>query len=268
MKKKYSNPAHYRLDFIKENTLNTIWSIRMSRTRAILLWLGASAAAMALIWVIFAFTPLRGLLPGSLKGNLRSQYLETALKVDSLEQAARINEAYLANLMAIVNDELPVDSAMQHTAEKIYSDSLLAASEEEKLFVNSYREEERFNLSVLAPIAAEGMVFAHPAPGAVHLVDTPTGINMDAAAQPLAVAAPYRGTVVSVSTGMDGLSSVSIQHPNDFITVVGGLSEVYVSKGSKLAAAQRIGSTNGKWPASFELWHSGTALKPREYIAL
>ena len=32
----YKNPARYRLDFIKENTFNRVWSLRMTRTRVFL----------------------------------------------------------------------------------------------------------------------------------------------------------------------------------------------------------------------------------------
>lgn len=48
------NPARFRLDFIKENTFNRLWSIRMTRTRVVVVSLVIAAAGLALVWAIFA----------------------------------------------------------------------------------------------------------------------------------------------------------------------------------------------------------------------
>lgn len=264
----YKNPARYRLDFIKENTLNTLWSVRMTRTRVWIASLASAAAIVALLWAVVAFTPLRQLLPGALRGDLRAQYLETSLRIDSLEQAVRINDAYITNLLNAL--EGPADTANIGNAPAILvPDSLLAASEAEKQFVRSYEEEERFNLSVLAPIAAEGMVFAAPVAAAASVVPSPgikgTVISSGTVAP---VTSVYRGTVISSYVGPDGLSTVTVQHPNDFISVYGGLSDVFVDKGDRVSAAQCLGHLRARGKLTFELWHKGSPLDPRDYIAI
>lgn len=267
----YKNPARFRLDFIKENTLNTLWSIRMTRSRVWLVSLASLAAILALLWAVVAFTPLRKLLPGALKGDLRAGYVDTSLRLDSLERAASINQAYLDNIQRIFNDELP--ETQEHALSPVeLTDSLLAASEAEMQFVRSYEEEERFNISVLAPIAAEGMVFSTPLPVSLTLSEIQPaagtkGITATAKAS-TPVSAVYRGTVVSVAVGADGLSTVTIQHPNDFISVVQGLSDVFVEKGARVEAARRLGSIPAGGKVVFELWHKGSPLDPTEYIPL
>ena len=266
---KFKNPAHYRLDFIKENTLMTLWSVHMTRTRVWLVSITVVAAMAALLWVIMAFTPLRTLIPGTLKGDLRAQYVETALRLDSLEQASRIANAYIENIKKVLEgpdaESAPEQTELLLTA----ADSMLAASEAERSFVRSYEDEERFNLSVLAPLAAEGMVFTapvaaaasvQPSPGSKGVVIT-TGTSMP-------VSAVYRGTVIATSVDKDGMTSITIQHPNDFVSVYQGLGEVFVEKGSKVVAAQRIGHSTRKGRLLFELWHNGSLLDPREYIAM
>ena len=247
---KFHNPARYRLDFIKENTLMTLWSVRMTRSRVWIVSLASMAAILALLWVVVAFTPLRQLLPGALHGDLRAQYIDTALRLDSLEQAARLNDAYLANIIRIMEgsaDTIPTTA----TAAIDIPDSLLAASDAERQFVRSYEDEERFNLSVLAPIAAEGMIFSQP---------TADGSS--------AVSAIYRGTVVGCSMNSLGLTTITIQHPNDFISVYEGLDEVFVKKGDKVAASQRLGHLPRGGALSFELWHKGSPLNPNDYLSL
>ena len=242
----------------------------MTRTRVAMVTLAVVAGGAALLWVIFAYTPMRQLMPGALRGNLRNQYIETALRLDSLEQTVRMNAAYLDNIAAIMNDELPADSVKALTESQLaVSDSLLAASEAEMLFVQQYRQEERFNLSVLSPIAAEGMVFTSPMPLSVKVTDRTDGAaGIEAhVLGSMPVGAVYRGTVIAVTTAADGTTTVVLQHPNDFISIYSGLGDVYTVRGNKVVAGQRIGRASSSSPLTFELWHNGGALDPREYIA-
>ena len=246
---KVKNPAIYRLDFIHENTFNRVWSVRMTTLRVALVSAAVAAGGAALVWCVMAYTPMRRLLPGALTHDLRAQYVEVALKLDSLEQAARANDAYMANLLNIMRGEVAIEPAAAVEVPEARIDSLLAASEAEKAFVRRYEDEERFNLSVLAPLAAEGMVFTSPMP------------------VPGVAAAAYRGTVVGVTVGTDGLSTVTVQHPNDFISMYSGLRDVYVDKGRKVIGGQRIGSAPVRQAPGFELWHGGSELDPEDYIS-
>lgn len=241
----------------------------MTRTRVWLVSCTVIAAFVALIWVIMAYTPLRQLLPGTLRGDLRGQYMETALRIDSLEQRMRINDAYLTNIAAIMNDDLPSDSVMQAAADAIaLSDSLLAATEAERRFVQNYRNEERFNLSVLAPLAAEGMIFTTPIGASATVSAATDGVGVDiATGRALPVTAVYRGTVIAISHTADTGYTIVVQHPNDFISVYSGLSDTFVARGQKVEAAQGLGQTSARGVVAFELWHNGTTLDPREYIA-
>ena len=199
------------------------------------------------------FTPLGALLPGHLDGDLRSQYLDAALRIDSLERAAKRHDAYADNIRRIFEgpDELPAPQPTAAQASSVGADSLLEASEAERRFVRQFDARERFNLSVLSPIAAEGMIFESP-------VENVTGIgNADAI---------YRGTVVSVARAPEGTFTIAIQHPNDFLSVYSHLDEVYVDKGSKVIAGQRIGRTAAGAKLDFELWHSGSALDAGQYV--
>ncbi len=268
MAKEYKNPARYRLDFIKENTFNRVWTLHMTRTRVILVSLAVVAGTLALLWVIMAYTPMRGLLPGALRGDLRGQYLETALRLDSLEQAARINSAYLANIVAVMTDDLPEDSVRALATEQVYAaDSLLAATEAEKRFVESYRQEERFNLSVLAPIAAEGMIFGSPVPVEMSRDITDDGKALEmTSGRSMPVTSVYRGTVISTGTDGNNRYTVTVQHPNDFVSIYTGLGELFVAKGKKVSGGQALGQTAARGTFTFELWHNGSALNPTDYL--
>lgn len=240
----------WRVEIVNENTLARTWSIGLSGLRV---WLAAAVvtgALASLIAVIFMFTPLGTLLPGHLDGDLRSQYLDAALRIDSLERATRSHETYADNIRRIfTGDTAGTSHTGATTAHVVADDSLLEASEAERRFVRQFDARERFNLSVLSPIAAEGMIFESP-------VENITGSgNIDAV---------YRGTVINVALLPGGTYMVSVQHPNDFLSVYSRLDEVYVGKGSKVISGQRIGCAAGK--PGFELWHAGSLLDPAQYV--
>lgn len=264
----YRNPARYRLDFIKENTYNRVWSVRMTRARVILATVALFAGIAALLYVIFAFTPMRQLFPGALRGDLRIQYTEAALRLDSLEQAARRNDVYITNLLNIMRGDEPA-AVVGAAPAVVGSDSLLAASEAEMEFVRNYEENERFNLSVLTPIAAEGMVFNSPV--ASGIADCPAAglkgvaIETDVATPVMSI---YRGTVVGLNTDYNGLTTVTVQHSNDFVSVYSGLGDVFVEKGARVEGGQRLGHSPRNGRVIFELWHTGLAIDPREYISI
>lgn len=261
------NPRHYRLDFISENTFNRLWSVRMTTARTIIVAVAAIAAAAALFYVIVAYTPLRRFLPGSLDGDLRADYVDTALRLDSLQTVAEMNSAYLENIRTILADTIVNGESAPNTAlaEEI-PDSILAAGEAEREFLRRFNERERFNLSVLAPIAAEGMVFAAPVAASVRMLPAPGPAMTIDAMRAVPVTAVYRGTVTGVYPRPDGRYVVVVQHPNDFVSVYDGLGEVYVDRAARVAASQRLGDTPARGAVNFEMWHGGTALDPREYV--
>lgn len=261
---RYRNPARFRLDFIKENTLNRVWSLRMTRSRVVIVSIAVVASVGALLWAIIAFTPLRGYLPGALRGDLRGRYVETSLRVDSLEERMRVQNQWLTNLRAVLSGDVSDSINVYDVQPLAIADTLVAASEAERRFVRQYEEQERFNLSVLAPLAADGMVFVSPVAPTATVTGSPTGMTVTGS-RGMPLSAVYRGTVVSVVTSSAGTTTLTVQHPNDFITVYTGLGDVFVNKGSRVSAGQRLGHAASS-VAAIEMWHNGSELNPAEYI--
>ena len=270
---RYRNPRRYRLEFIKENTFNRIWSVRMTRLRVMVATVAFFAAVSALVFVILAFTPVGRILPGGASRDEKLQYMDAMVRLDSLERVVNRNNAYVKNIKSVLAGEgetvaIPaVNVAVPDSSISYPLDSLLWASEAERLFVSRLEAENKYNLSVLAPIAAEGINFDSPFGN--HLtaqIVEDNGKLTVASDVRMPVNAVYRGTVVGVYTGPNGDAVVAIQHPNDFFSLYSGLGDVFVEKGSKVAVGQRIGHSRTDLLVGFELWHKGVALNPREYI--
>ena len=236
----------WRVEIVNENTLSKVWSIRLTGIKARLALLAAVASIVSLVVVIFTFTPVGKWLWG--ERDLRKQYIDMSLRLDSLNAVASVQDAYAANIRAIISG-LPASDTVMPTFVPVASDTLLSSSEQERRFVERFEAENRFNLSVLSPIAAEGMIFESP-------------VRVVGEGGP--VMAVYRGTVIGLFVGPDGKYNLVVQHPNDFISSYGALSDVYVGKGAKVVAGQRIGAA--KTEPVFELWRGGTHLDPEKYI--
>ena len=55
-------------------------------------------------------TPLKNYLPGYLKTETRVKIMDNALRIDSLNQAMQLNDAYLKNLTNILTGNVKIDS--------------------------------------------------------------------------------------------------------------------------------------------------------------
>lgn len=236
----------WRVEIINENTLARVMSIRLTGIKARLALIAAISSIVSLVIVFFTITPVGRWIWG--ESDLKSKYIDLSFKLDSLNTVAAAQEAYAANIVAILSDSLLIDS-IDAALTQVTTDTLLAASEAERRFVEQFEAEQRFNLSVLSPIAAEGMIFESP---------------VLAVGQGGPIMAVYRGTVIGNYVSPDGKYTIVIQHPNDFISSYGGLSQSYVGKGTKVVAGQRIGASDTE--PLFELWRGGASLDASHYI--
>lgn len=269
-------PSRYRLQLIDDSHMSTLWSISGGRGRmlllAIILFFIITISGAALL----GMTPLRTMLPGYLKRSQRYEMTEMSARVDSLAQLAAVNNRYLDNLVAILNDEIDIDSIRQAYTDSINRlqlpvDSLLGTSNVEREFVRRYEQRERFNVSVLSPVVAEGMVFYPAVRSPITTASEPSGRVSYIMPPSSPVSAIYRGTVIdSHYVPGEGYTMV-IQHPHDFISRYTGIADPMVKQGAKVNTGARIGLTSNarpdeRSPLTLEMWFNGSQLNPTEYI--
>ncbi len=268
--------SRFRLSFINENRFNEVWTIKFTRTEIVIATLLLVSALSCLVATIILLSPIRTLLPGYLKEDQRQENIVNSMKIDSLTTRVNINNAYISNLESIfastadsvIADVVPAQNA------PLSPDSLLPASENERQFVRRFEEEERFNLNVLSPIAADGISFYPPVSNAAEIqTESPSTFSITLAAPPEStISAIYAGTVIDSYTTLKGGNTIIIQHPNGFVSKYSGVKAPFVEQGDKVEKGSVIGVTSPKDPSAessvtFELWNKGAALNPREYIA-
>ena len=270
---RYKSKKRFRLSFVNENTFNEVWTVKITLVQVIIAVAAIIVAMWCIISTLIVATPIKTLLPGYLKGSQRQEYVINNMRIDSLFTKVSITNSYISNLTDILTDDIdtttiiPADTVRQI----IPVDSIIGTSDREKQFVRQFEAREKFNLSVLSPIIAEGMTFIPPVNNAA-VSDNNTNNTCITLITPhtAPISSIYEGTVIDCYYLSASGNTVTIQHPNGFISKVTGISEPFVGKGDKVKGGDRIGlviNNRKKHSLTFELWRNGTPLNPLDYIA-
>lgn len=224
---------------------------------------------------VLASTPLKNYLPGYLKKSERTATEEQHLRLDSLVKVFEVNEAYINGILSALNpSEESERNRMKARPTPLSPDSLMPASEEEKLFMERIRERDKYNIEYAAPAAAQTMLFGSVNNAAVIADDSKDKYQAEII---LPVGAPVatvaEGKVISVASSpkASGAYEVIIQHPKGFLSKSSRLTNLTVRPGDRVAAGQIIASGTSKPGLKanymvFELWHDGDPLIPSRYL--
>lgn len=265
----------YKVSLEDSSRLQEIWSKTFS-SRAF--WFSGIAVGLAftgLALLLLLATPLKKLLPdGGDASRTRQQLSALCSSVDSLRFSYERNKEFYDNMMTALDTDRPrPDSTLAGAQLKsLPVDSLLTASPAERRFVARMAASDKYNLSVLSPVAAEGLIFSPPTSG---------GIMLDESQKQLMVKmiAPKGTGVCSIADGYvidcyptRNSYTIIIQHPNGFLSRYTNVGMPLVRQGSRVYSGQRITEParprSGSSANSFgvELWHDGTPLFPADYI--
>lgn len=266
----------FRIIVLNENTLDTLFSSRISRMDGILISLGSILLIAVLLFVLFFYTPLKVYLPGYLDPKLKQQMVNDAFRLDSLSTELSKHESYMSIIQVIMAGEQPLDSVVQLKELASQQIDLMEPSPAEYEFRQHYEESEKYNLSAFnQKIPADGFLFYTPVKGTVasHFDrnNSKFGIDIQTHAQQ-SVLSVLDGTVIFAAYTPDYNYVVHIQHNNDFVSVYKQMSELLKKAGDQVKAGEALAFV-GK-PAiktaipllHFELWYKGLPLDPEEYI--
>ena len=269
--------SRYRITIENESRLENVFRVSMSPLKLALTALAVLFAIMLLGAFILYATPAHSLLPGYLKDSERAESEEQHMRLDSIQMAYDANEAFIANIMNVLNTDreiTPMSVAEPADTLSFLSDSIMPTSQEELKFVAMMRERDKYNISVIAPLAAESLMFSPVNDESVITNDskksTKAKVILSKRAPVMAIA---DGTVISVSQSVreGGGTAVLIQHSKGFLSRCSRLGTVLIEPGDKVAGGQIIaltasGNARNNEVINIEMWHNGTPLVPYEYL--
>lgn len=232
----------------------------------------------AVLMLLMAYTPILEIFPGykTQSQAMHDDLVESIMRVDSIERTMGRMLEYNDAVTEIINGGTPTirstvktDSTEidKTTALPSRADSLLRSILERSEGVYSLKNSKEAN-----PVAA---MFSAPIYGTItRSFDAPDSsfdieiMGIDAEGTVVAI---ENGTVVGVTPGTTGHTSIIIQHGNGYVSIYKQLGEALVRKGEMVASGAVIGrlatkEEGGTMALGFELWRNGAAVDPERYI--
>lgn len=159
----------YKLTIINENTLEEIVGLRVSKLNGLSVLLSVLAVLFLIAACIIAFTPLRNYLPGYMNSEVRSQIVDNALRVDSLQELLDRQNLYIMNIQDIFSGKVPIDSVQTLDSLTVArEDTLMERTRREEEFRRQYEENEKYNLTtIVSQPDVNGLILYRPTRGMV-----------------------------------------------------------------------------------------------------
>lgn len=268
----------YRLVVINENTFEEKFTFKLNRLNVFVFGGLFSIIIIVLTSLLIAFTPIKEYIPGYSSTALKRKATKLVYKTDSLKQVVKVNEAYIDRVKQLLVgkiSEVSFDKDSVLEVIKYDKDSFnLNPSLEDLAFRKEVESEDRFSLFNPAVKKAE-VVFSAPAEGS--LVDAYDPLKKHYAVD---LALETGETIKSVADGTVIFAAwtaqtghvIIIEHAQGFISVYKHNSAIHKEQGDIVKGGEAIATSGNTGELStgphlhFELWNSGYAVNPEDYI--
>ncbi len=266
----------YKLAILNENTLEEVWRIRLSKLSVIAFSFFVAVVYFFLIALLIIKTPLRGFLPGYTdNARLRKTLVLTAIQIDSIADRVQVQTQYLNALRTVVSGQVPFgETTSKDSLLRVSTDQLLAASDREKAFRDSFEAERmgETSLGLAEQKNQPSYLMNKPAQGRILEPFNPHrgSYGVTLAADPnTSVSAVLDGVVISSEYSLNDVHLMLVQHTDNLLSVY-KLHQPYMKKvGDKVHAGEILSTFLRESDTYFEfqLWKNGAALDPQVYIA-
>ncbi|MBR5593327.1 MAG: M23 family metallopeptidase [Bacteroidaceae bacterium] len=283
MKKKIFNNRllrKYRLTIHNENKLENVLGFYISPLWVILSLFISFLLVVGVLYLVIILTPVGSMLPGYVNKGEKDKIVSNSLRVDSLMHEIEKQDAYLANIRAILNGDITLDSLKNSPQSVSKEDFSVETTELEAQFVKNWEEREKYNLtSQAASVAAlQELNLFRPTKGEIIRDFNPGNghYGVDIAEVPGEnIVAIHDGVVVfSDYTANDGYT-ITLQHRENLISIYRNCYRLLKQVGDKVYGGEVIGTLSDasgekkeieKKFLHLELWHRSKPLDPNIYI--
>ena len=271
----------YRLTIHNEEKPENKHGVYVSPILMILLLFIAFMLVAGVLYLVVIYTPVGSMLPGYVNKGEKDKIVTNSLRVDSLMHEVEKQDAYLANIRAIMDGDITLDSLKNSPQPVSNKDFSIETTELEAEFVKKWEERERYNLtSQAASVAAlQELNLFRPTKGEIITTFDPAsdhyGVDIAEVAGENIVAIHDGIVVFSDYTANDGYT-IALQHRENLISIYRNCYRLLKRVGDKVYGGEVIGTLsdgsgreNGKKKEflHLELWHRSKPLDPNIYIA-
>ena len=277
-KKFYSKLKNqYRLIIYNDTTFQSVWSMKLSRLKVFTTTSLLSAIIVVLVILLIATTGLREYIPGYPKAEYRQMIVRNALVVDSLETELQKRDQFFRGIQSIMAGEVPEDDQtaqadapnsniefQEYNHDSIFQDELLA--EQLSLSLQNSSDDD---------VGLSQIHFFSPLRGVVteHFKSVTDHFGIDIVSEANArISSVLDGTVIFAGWTLNTGYVMYIQHDAQLVSVYKHNAELLKKTGDKVKAGEIIAiiGNTGEYSSGphlhFELWYSGNAIDPEQFI--
>ncbi len=279
----------YRLIVRNDESFEERFSVRVSKLRIVFLLLLGSLFWIALMSILFIYSPLNNYINKDEEHLLLTeQTLALQVQIDSLNKALAQNDFFIHNVKQIIQgeilaDEIPNSKPQEDTSSISYDSITDTRSKDDSLLRLEMENASRFGVyyeegedAYQTQFQNRPTVFFAPIKGFVtnHFDPNTTHFGLDIVAKkdtPIKNIAD--GVVLLSQWTIDNGFVILIQHANNTISVYKHNASLfkkegdYVKAGDLIAIIGNSGHQSTGTHLHFELWINGVAVNPMEYIS-
>lgn len=268
----------YRLVILNESTFEEKLSFKLSRLNVFVSGMLAAIVLIAFTTLLIAFTPLREYIPGYSSTRLKRQATALTYKTDSLVNALEYTNRYLDRIRMVLSGEVEPGNVGRDSvagAFKLDPASIdLSPIREDSLLRKEVAIEDKYNL-FQPETNGNSLFFFSPLKGEVTDTYDPErkhfGVDL-VAPKDTPVKAVANGTVIFSEWTADTGYVVILEHRDGYLSAYKHNSALHKEQGDLVRTGEVIATVGntGKYTTGdhlhFELWRSGTAINPLDYI--
>lgn len=271
------NPGgRYRLVLSNEHTHKQLWFFNFTKVGLTIFVVSIIFVALAIVYSLIAFTPIRTFIPGYPDAYTKSEAINNAIKVDSLENVIYKWNLYSENLKRVLTGEETIKLDSIARLDSAIAEPAIPDPTKDSILREVVREEEMFEVGrEKRNLPIEGMHFFVPLKGVIsQKYDNLMHPYVDITAPKNAVVmSTLDGTVVYAGWSDDAGYMLCIQHENDILSVYKHNSKLLKKTGDKVQAGTPValvgntGSLTTGDHLHFELWYNGSSVNPEHYMS-
>lgn len=254
-------------------THKTLWSFGFSNVGMTILLITLVVLSLGAVYCLVAFTPIKTFIPGYPDPAMRREYVNNAIRIDSLETVVARWELYSENLRAVISGERPSspDSVIARSG-RLAEEKMALLRSRDSLLRQNITEEEQFEISrrKTGPGVIEGIHFYTPLKGVVtKKFDKVVHPSIDVSAKANSVVSSVLdGTVVATFWDDYYGNVIAIQHENNIISIYKHNQKLLKKVGDRVSAGSAIALVGSETTdhLHLELWYQGEAVDPALYI--
>lgn len=272
----------HKLSFKNIHNSEEVWSVFISPANVLLVFFTFLLLMFVAVMLIVTYSPILDMIPGYPGNKSREVLLQNVVKLDSLEREIKKWEIYESNIAAIMNGRTPVSvtaSQSVDTTEK-KSGGIVTKNEKDSLFRLSIENDDNAKQRAQEERSRRSLrsfgLFT-PLQGVVA-----KPFNLESGSFGIEVSPTLNQDVLAVNDGVVILSTwdpesgyiMQIQHGGNMVSTYKRMSRQIKGVGERVRAGEVIGYIGGEESANrenkpvleFELWDSGVAVDPLNYI--